>query len=150
MYYDQTNQECSMNEFNITIVFDSLPNSVLYPNRLRCVHWSVRSKIEKQERELAHYRGVDYINGHYPNFQEKMGLPTLWHPFKKAILSFKFYSRTKRVRDLDGLIGACKPWIDGLVSSGILKADDCWHLSYGSAEVILAKQDETWLEIREI
>jgi len=43
-------------------------------------------------------------------------------------LEIIFTLSSKRVRDLDGLLGACKPWIDGLVDAGVLLKDDCWHL----------------------
>jgi hypothetical protein len=123
-----------MNEFNITIVFDSLPLSELSPNSR--VHWRKRAELVAQERAYGKIRGNECKGD--------------WQAPAKAIMSFKFYVKNKRLHDLDNLISSCKARIDGLRDAGILKADDCWHLSYGSAEVILAKQDETWLEIREI
>jgi hypothetical protein len=49
-------------------------------------------------------------------------------PIECSTLEIIFTLSSKRVRDLDGLLGACKPWIDGLVDAGVLLKDDCWHL----------------------
>jgi hypothetical protein len=122
--------------FKLIFVFDSLPNSDLYPNKLRSIHWSRRSKVEKQEREYAYYLGLENKGD--------------WIAPEKAVISYEFYSSTKRIRDLDSLISACKPWQDGLKDSGILIDDDCWHLSIGKAEVILAKYDESRLILEAI
>jgi len=115
--------------FKITFVFDSLPPMDLSPNGR--LHWRGRAAKVKQEREYARLLGM----------QNKGD----WQAPDKAILSFEFYSSTKRAFDLDNAISATKSWIDGLKDAGIVLSDDCWHLSYGKAEVIAAKYDETRL-----
>lgn len=123
-----------MNAFNLTIVFDSLPLSELSHNSR--LHWRQRASLVKQEREYARLIAI----------QNKGD----WQAPDKAIMSFEFYVSSKRLHDLDNLISSCKSWIDGLRDSGILLSDDCWHLNYGSAQVILAKHNETRLIIEAI
>jgi crossover junction endodeoxyribonuclease RusA len=115
--------------FKIVFVFDSLPPSDLSPNAR--LHWRGRAARVKVEREYARLLGI----------QNK----GTWEAPERAIISFEFHSSTKKVFDLDNAISACKSWVDGLRDAGILLKDDCWHLSYGSARVVLAKHDETRL-----
>lgn len=97
----------------ISVKFDTLPYSELLPNNLRCTHWSVRSKVEAVAREEA------YILGHDIRPKE---------PFEFCNVEIIFTLPDKRIRDLDGMAGACKPWLDGLTDAGVLLKDDCWHL----------------------
>jgi hypothetical protein len=115
--------------FSITFVFDSLPDLSLSGNGR--LHWRSRAARVKQEREYARLLGISNKGQ--------------WVAPQKAIISFEFHSSTKKVFDLDNAISACKSWIDGLRDAGILIKDDCWHLSYGSAQVVSSKYDETRL-----
>ena len=57
--------------------------------------------------------------------------------------------RDKRKRDLDNLISACKPFLDGLIDAGVLKSDDGWYLSISGAEIVKGDKSKTELIIRE-
>ena len=119
---------------NLTVIFNSLPFSELSHNSR--IDWRKRASLVKQEREYARLIGIQ-------NKGDRQAP-------KRAVLYFEFYVSSKRLHDLDNLISSCKAWIDGLKDSGILSSDDCWHLSYGYAKVILAKHDETRLIIQGI
>ena len=113
----------------LQLIFSGLPPPDLSPNSR--IFWRKRSAIVKQEREYARLLAL----------QNK----GTWAAPENAVISFEFYSSTRKVFDPDNAIAACKSWVDGLKDAGILKSDDCWHLSYGSAQVILAEHDETRL-----
>ena len=119
------------------IKLDGLPPSTLYPNRLRNLHWAVRSEVVSLERNKSRLLCIQFMNDR-----------DMMRPFhENAVLSFDFYSSDKRVRDLDGMISACKPWIDGIVDSGIIINDDCFHLEYGHVKYHLADKAETVLSV---
>jgi len=64
-----------------------------------------------------------------------------------ATIYYEFIVTNKRRRDIDGLLGACKPFQDGLVDAGILLDDDWQHLQIGGAKIILGKQEQTRIGI---
>ncbi len=115
--------------FNLCIVFDHLPYSELSPNARK--HWRSKAKIAQIARYEAYNLGL----------QNK----GTWQAPEKAKIYYKFYSNNKRIKDLDNLVSAAKPFCDGLVDAGILSHDDGWHLSIGGAELIESSQNETWL-----
>ncbi len=49
-------------------------------------------------------------------------------PVDPADLIFEFVVPDHRIRDIDGLVGAAKPLIDGLVDAGVLVGDDTRHV----------------------
>lgn len=117
----------------LEIVFDNLPPSELYPNRLRSIHWSVRSKVEAQALNDAFYLTKDAM--------KKWEIPT------KVKVYFEFTVKDKRRRDIDGMVSACKPYLDGLVKAGAIPDDDCWHLELGGTIVVKGNKEQTKLII---
>ncbi len=120
----------------IHITFDCLPPSELYPNKLRSLHWSKRAEVEREAREWANYIafGIRCETGANK-------------PPDKARITYKFIVKDKRIRDLEGMLSACKPWVDGIVDAGVLVSDDCWHLSIGGASIEQGKENKTILTI---
>ncbi len=100
------------------LTFPSLPPSELMPNRLRSLHWAVRARVEAQARQ----------EGYVVALQGKGD----WTAPEHAIISYEFRWKDKRERDLESLMIACKPFVDGFVDAAVLKGDDAYHLSIGS------------------
>ncbi len=123
----------------LEITFDCLPPSELYPNKLRSLHWSKRAEREKAERLGAYSLG-----------RAKLSLVGDWQVPEVAIITYKFIVKDKRIRDLEGMLSACKPWVDGMVDAGVLMSDDCWHLSIGGASIEQGKENKTILIIEGI
>ena len=68
----------------------------------------------------------------------------LW---ERAHLKLTFVAADKRRRDLDNLIAACKPWIDGLVgASGVIVDDAADRLSIEPSYRI-GENEQTILEV---
>jgi len=103
------------------------------PNAARRIHWAVKSKVAANARQQAKMLGLAGKGN--------------WQAPERAKVTYRFYVANKRRRDLDGLVSACKPFIDGLVDAGILKDDSGFYLSIGGAEMIPAAANETRLII---
>jgi len=116
------------------LILDHLPYSQLNQNNLRRTHWTVRSKWEKVARQEAYLLALEN--------QEAWVMPE-----GMATIYYEFIVANKRRRDIDGLLGACKPFLDGLVDAGILRDDDWQHLKIGGAKIILGKQEQTRIGI---
>ena len=54
---------------------------------------------------------------------------------------------TRQPRDLDNLVAAAKPWIDGLVDAGVLPADDVFTIRRLTAEVSWGKPARTTIVV---
>ena len=120
----------------LTITFPCMPASELMPNAARRIHWAVKSKIAGKAREQAKILGLANKGQ--------------WQAPERAKITYEFHVANRRRRDLDGLISACKPYIDGLVDAGILKDDSGFYLSIGGASMLPAKENETRVIIQEI
>ena len=118
-------------ELKITI--GHLPYSALMPNRLRGSHWSVRSRISLVALSEA-----------YSEARLCMGD---WEPPEKASILYRFTVQDRRKRDLDNLIGASKPFLDGLVSARVIASDDGMYLSVAGAEMVRGTEAKTELII---
>jgi hypothetical protein len=112
----------------ISLEFPELPYSELYPNALRSLHWAKRNEIEGIAREEACLEAKKKWK------KQK--------PMELAEVEYMFYLPNYRARDPDGLISACKPWIDGAVDAGIITKDDIWHIPHGCWGVTYAKNKE--------
>ncbi len=112
----------------VSLEFPELPYSELYPNALRSLHWSKRSEVEAIAREEAYLKG-----------KKKWGKQK---PMELCEIDYFFQLPNKRARDPDGLISACKPWVDGAVDAGILSKDDIWHIPHGGWRVTYSKNNE--------
>ena len=121
---------------SIVIKLDHLPYAELSPNRLRSVHWSVRSKVSKIAREEVAWLAKEQ-----------------WHddkPMMKARISYEFLLKNRRKHDVDNLLAACKPFIDGLIDAGVIFYDDLEHLEYGMIRAVYDVRDETILSVEEL
>lgn len=88
------------------------PDSRLSPNRKNGKSWKGVSKIKTEQREAAHICALSAL--------EAAG-PQKW-PEGKIPLSLVYMAPDRRHRDLDNLLAASKPIIDGM--SQALKVDD--------------------------
>ena len=85
------------------LTFDHLPDGITLNDRS---HWAVRKKAT----DTAHALVADKLR-----VPPKIAATVALH--------LHFYLPDKRRRDLDNLIGAVKPYIDGLVLAGLLRDD---------------------------
>lgn len=123
---------------SITITIDHLPPTDLNPNNLRSTHWSVRSKATQEAKEEIGW------------LAKAAGWSADDKPMVKAEISYEFHLASKRARDLDNLLSACKAWQDGLIEVGVLTYDDCHHLSIGRVKALVADKEQTIIMVREI
>jgi hypothetical protein len=86
------------------------------PNELRREHWSVRSKSSATFREASKLLALDAVRRSVP-----IGHPVVL-PIDPAALFLTFVLAQAR-GDLDGLVAAAKPIVDGLKDAGVI-ADD--------------------------
>ena len=70
-------------------------------------------------------------------------------PYEAAHITITWVAKDKRRRDPDNLFASMKPYIDGLVESGLLVDDDARHVSY-TLKYELGDADNTILGIEEI
>ena len=113
-----------------------LPASQLYPNMGgKVLHWGVRAEARKMARQESYYQGYAL---------------DIKKPLELMAVEFVFHAKNKRSRDLDNLIAASKPWLDGLVDAGIMVDDDCWHIRKLSAGVVPDDDNFTELIIEEV
>ena len=121
---------------SITIKLDHLPYAELSPNKLRRLHWSVRSEVSKIARaEVAWLAKAQ------------------WHddkPMMKARISYEFLIKGRRKHDTDNLLAASKATTDGLIDAGVIFYDDLEHLEYGMIRAVYDTKDETIITIEEL
>ena len=123
-----------MREFRL--VLPHLPESDLFPNKLRTIHWSTRARVEREARMEAYLETLCIR-------------PKDWCTLDHAEVSYLFLVSDRRVRDMEALLIACKPYIDGMVDAGIMLSDDCWHLRIAGADVNEGVK-QTIITIREV
>ena len=70
-----------------------------------------KTKATKEARALAH---VTCLSLHYPRI------------VGKCCICYEIYVPDNRKRDTVNILQACKPYVDGIVSSGLVE-DDCWQ-----------------------
>ena len=82
------------------------PDSNLIPNRARREHWHVKAEYAKTARGTAKYEAYNAANSHgtLPQFKPQERIP----------LRMEFHPPDLRARDLDNLLAAMKPSIDGV------------------------------------
>ncbi len=119
-----------------TITLDHLPPADLNPNRMRSIHWTKRSAVEKVAREEVYWESKAAWQG------EK--------PMAKVIVSVVFNFKDGREHDLDNLLSACKPYMDGLKDAGVIAGDSYKYLKYGSIEGRKTGKDETRITVEEL
>jgi Holliday junction resolvase RusA-like endonuclease len=86
-----------------------LPPAVLHPNAR--THWAAKARSTKRYRNSAYLRSLEVLNG---------SAAPMW---KAATVRAAWYFKTKRNRDLDGLVSWAKAAFDGLQDAGIVAND---------------------------
>ena len=101
----------------IKIVFEDLPYPELLPNHHKTNFWAVRARFSRIANEEAYLIATDIVN-RTPGFKT----------FERCEVEEVFIVPDMKRRDIEGLITAVKPWIDGCVSAGIVVDDEWKHL----------------------
>jgi crossover junction endodeoxyribonuclease RusA len=96
-----------------------LPPPSLSPNAR--VHWSQRCEVVATYRMIAKSRGWAALCDAEENRQPA------WPP--AFAMTVTLVTKNNRRRDLDNLLAACKPLIDGLVDAGLLIDDSSRYLT---------------------
>ena len=117
----------------LVIELNHLPPSVLNLNAR--VHWSVRYKATKEAKEEV---------GWLAKIQWKDEKPMM-----KARISYEFFAKDHRKRDLDNLLSACKAYQDGLIDVGVLFYDDAEHLEIGGVSFAVGTEERTVIIVEE-
>lgn len=105
---------------------EELPPPELSPNG-RSQHWAKRQKAKRYWHEQGR------IAGHLMR-QYRLDLGRTGQ-IDKARVTYSFTQPTRRRRDIDNLIYMMKPFMDGLVESGLLVDDASDHVRYGDHEI---------------
>ncbi len=77
----------------------------------------------------------------------QQGRPTT--PYEKAHITITWVAKDKRRRDIDNLFSSMKPYIDGLVGSGVLVDDNADRVGY-TLSYERGEKDNAVMEIIEI
>lgn len=118
----------------ITVEFQTLPYGELRSNYHRSNFWGKRKEVSAIAREEAFHAA-----------------PKVNTPVVRCEVEEVFIIPTRRRVDIEGLMGAVKPWIDGIVDSGLLEEDDWKHIIKLSGRVEYRKgQEGTRIIISEI
>ncbi len=118
-----------------TLKLDHLPDPLLNPNKLRRLHWSVRSNASLIARQEAGWIAKSQWR------DEK----AMW----KVEVSYLFRVKDNRKHDIDNLLAASKPIIDGLIDAGVMASDDYRLMSIGGALIVKDTQEATEITLRE-
>jgi len=126
--------------FNLTIVFPSLPDMRLSMNGRNKLHHMERSKLVAEAREEAFYIAKDALSK-----------CDYWEAPQMARIHYEFYSDDKRIRDLEkGLIPAAGAWLDGLKDAGVILSDSGWSLWVGRGELRVGQRKQTRIIIESL
>ena len=114
------------------------PDMALSANRTHGRHFGGVGKMRKSAKEdmrrAAHCRAAEEN----------------WTTPEVAILHMTFQFSDNIRRDLDNVISACKPWIDGLVAAKVIKDDDITHLLLGKVEARVGEKAWTIIEVEAV
>jgi len=117
----------------LRIEIEHLPYPELSPNSR--LHWAVKARAVKAAREEVGWLAK-------AQWRDKL--------MARARISYEFYVKDKRRRDLDNLLAMAKPWQDGLVDAGVLEDDDAEHLEIGYSKVIRSNAERSIILIEQI
>ncbi len=122
-----------MRQFEITL--DHLPDSRLNPNQLRRLHWTERREATDTARqEIGWLTKMKWREG----------------PMVKVKVFYKFTVKDGRRHDVDNLVSACKPYIDGLIDVNVLMSDDYKYMSIGGASIERGEKYSTTITVQEV
>ena len=113
----------------LELIIDHLPYPELNPNSR--LHWAVKARAVRASKEEIGWLAK-----------------AQWHdekPMMKARISYFFYAKNHRRRDLDNLLSACKAYQDGLIDAGVLFYDDAQHLEIGTVSLTTDTGDKTFI-----
>lgn len=97
-----------------------LPPRELSPNAR--THWGPRHRASKE------WATEGWVVG-----REMAAALGLHEPMRRAKISYLFEFPTAHRRDLDNYIAMMKPFVDGLVRSGLIVDDSHEHIEYGAS-----------------
>lgn len=124
----------------VTITIDCLPPTELRANNHSSNYWYARAEASKKCRHQAMLLGMQYTNSR-PDFE------TIHHCEIEEV----FVIGTRRKIDIEGLMGACKPYIDGIKDAGIIWDDDWQHVRRLTGRVIYQRNVErTEINIKQV
>jgi hypothetical protein len=110
------------------------------PNENRRLHWSARAKDEKIWRNSARLSALDALrrSGHADDY-----------PLRRAAIEYVFVLE-RASGDLDGLVAAAKPLLDGIVEAGVLVDDRVGVLVALSSRWVRGPRKGVIIRIREV
>ena len=108
----------------------------LNPNEASRMHWRTKAKIRKAWRMEGRLHGSEAL-GARGDFIDP------------AIITFEFVYKMSRRRDIDNYVAAMKPFIDGLVDSGLLVDDSYEHLRHGEHRFTKGESDQIVIDIEQ-
>ena len=86
------------------------PDSHLMPNAARRLHWRTRAEYAKNYRMCGYVEAANAVRWDYKPPEGELSVKIVFH------------EPNKRARDLDGLLSAMKPSLDGIANA--LDVDD--------------------------
>lgn len=90
------------------------PDSRLLPNRK--AHYMARHRISQEAKKTAWGAALE--------LRDEVG----WYPFTLCTVRYIWHPPDARRRDVDNYITACKPYLDGIVTAGLLKDDSSEYI----------------------
>lgn len=101
-------------------------------------HWRAKADATSAARELAFIEGRE----------------ALWRLARrtgKCTIAYKFFVPNELVRDAANMVQGCKPYVDGLVSAGVIYRDDWkWLDIVGVRVEVDRERPRVELEIEEV
>jgi len=116
------------------LILYHLPPSELNPNVLRKLHWTRRREVTQSAREEAGWMAKQAWKDR--------------EPFEKVTVSYQFTVRDGRKHDVDNLVSACKPYVDGLIDANVMMSDDYRYMKIGGAEIVKGEGYQTRILVR--
>lgn len=110
------------------------------PNENRRLHWSARAKGEKEWRETAVAAA---------RYALRSSGRADFYPLRRATLEYVFVLE-RASGDLDGLVAASKPLLDGIVEAGVLVDDRVGVLVAISARWVRGPRKGVILRVRDV
>jgi len=115
----------------VTVIFDDLPYVELRANYHKSNFWGERSESTRIARAEAYARCKNIV---------------ILKTIERCEIEEVFTIPTKRRMDIEGLMFAVKPWIDGIVDAQII-VDDSWQYVKKLSGRIVYKKGERHTEI---
>ena len=121
----------SVNKNVVKILFDDLPYVELRANYHKSNFWGERSESTRIARAEAYTRCRNIV---------------ILKTIERCEIEEVFTIPTKRRMDIEGLMFAVKPWIDGICDAQIIR-DDSWQYVQKLSGRIVYKKGERYTEI---